>query len=384
MTANFINTNISNLKFTELQAYLRNTGWNRVAMGKNNIALFQKEIAGNYYETVLPLSKDFADFNARIYDVLNELASAENREPDQILTDLSLPPADVVRFRVRNRDTNGGTISFLEGFNLLENAKKALLTTASDILQPEKYHKRLGLKGAQQFIEECRLGQTEKGSFVAAVICPFINHTQDDKPQQLSIFNHSLEFANSFTRKVTTRLMDALSGIKSAIDNGEENKIIDQEGPEMVSANFLESILDLNPTKENSEIEIITSWSVFANPGSQPTSSIKFSNDYIPVFENMISKIKPPDEGINDVFIGRVSMTKADPDPYTRTEGEILFNYLLGDEEKVAKAKIILDKQSYSLACEAHKNGKTVRVKGRLVSSGRGKVIEAPVFEIVG
>lgn len=374
---------IPELKFTELQAYLRNTGWQRIAMDKPSIALFQKEMGNRFFEAVLPLSKDFADYNARIYDVINEIAASEKRDPSQVLTDLSLPPADVVRFRVMNRDTTGGTISFLEGFNLLENAKKALLTTASDLLQPEKYHKRLGLKGAQQFIEECRLGQTEKGSFVASVICPFINQAPDDKAQQLSIFNNSNEFTNSFTRKVTLRLMDALETIKTSIDNGEENRIIDLEGEATISANFLESILDLNPSKENSEIEISTSWSVFANMENSPPRSIKFSNDYIPVFENIIGRIKPPDEGINDVFIGRVSQTKADPDPNSRTEGEIVLNYILGDEEKVSRAKIILDKPNYDRACEAHKNGQTVRVKGKLVATGRSKIIENPSFEIV-
>jgi len=383
MIPNFLLNMIQEVKFTELQAYLRNTGWQRIAVGKPGVALFQRELGNNFYETLLPLSKDFADYDARILDVINEIALSENREPGQVLADLSLPPSDVVRFRVLNRDTKNGTISFPEGFNLLENAKKALLSIATDILQPEKYHKRLGLKGAQQFIDECRLGQTEKGSFVASVICPFVNQAQDDKAQQLSIFNHTEEFANSFTRKVTMRLMHTLATVKSAIDNGEENRIIDLEGENMISGNFLESILDLNPTKENSEIEILTSWSVFANRENIAPRSIKLSNDYIPVLENMVSRIKPADEGISDVFIGRISNTKANPDIKSRTEGEIVLNFILGEEEKVSKAKIILDKENYNAACEAHKNGQTVRVSGKLLSMGRSKVIENPIFEIV-
>lgn len=371
------------LKFTELQAYLRNTGWIRVEVPKESVALFQKQVGNSWFETVLPLSKDYKDYAFRIVEVLESIAKAEDREIHQVLTDLSIPPSDTVRFRVVNEDTIGGTISFLEGFNLFEGAKKALFTTACDILSPEKYHKRLSLKGAQQFIEECRLGQTEKGSFIASIICPFVNQTTEDQAQQLSIFNQGDEFRNSFTRKVTKRLMSSLSQIKNAIDRGEENRIVDLEGDEIISANFLESIIELNAIKGKTELEIITTWSVFAFEHQQMEKAIKLSNDYIPVLENIISKVKPNDVGYEDDFIGKISVTKANPDIHSRTEGEIVLNYIIGDEEKVSKARVILNNEDYELACEAHKQGKSVSIRGKLVSSGRSKTIENPSFKII-
>ncbi len=383
MTVNDILKAVPELKFTELQAYLRNTGWARIEAPKQSIALFQKQIGNNFFETLLPLSKDYSDYTYRIVDVLENIAQAENREVHQVLTDLSIPPGDTVRFRVINKDTIGGTISFLEGFNLLEGAKKALFTTACDIVQPEKYHKRLGLKGAQQFIEECRLGQTEKGSFIASVICPFVNQTPEDKAQQLSIFNQAEEFRHSLTRKVTTRLMSSLAEIKSAIDRGEENRIVDLEGENIISGNFLESIVELNSTKETTEIEIVTSWSVFAKEQPQIARAIKFSNDYIPVLENIISKVKPIDRGFEDDFVGKISLTKANPDIHSRNEGEIVLNYIIGDEEKVSKARVVLNNEDYEKACEAHKQGKTVSIRGKLVTVGRSKTIENPSFKIV-
>lgn len=371
------------IKFTELQAYMRNTGWNRIETGKQNIALFQKQTSNQFLEALLPMSKDFADYIYRITDVLEAIATAEKREVQQVITDLTLPPSDIVRFRVINRDTIGGTISFMDGFNLLESAKKALFTTACDIIQPEKYHKRLGLKGAQQFIEECRLGQTENGSFIAAIICPFINQVPEDKPQQLSLFNSEEEFRASFTRKVTLRLIKTLEIIKSTIDRGEKDRLIELEGEDIISGNFLESIIELIAAKENSEIEITTNWSVLAQEQFVIPKSVKFSNDYIPVIENVIQRIKPVDEGIVDEFIGRISLTKADPDLHSRQEGEIMLNYIMGEEDKVSKAKVILTNEDYDKACEAHKTGKTVKIKGKLITIGRSKIIENPVFEII-
>ena len=383
MTVNEILKVVPELKFTELQAYLRNTGWNRIQTPKDRIALFHKTIGDVIFETTLPLSKDFSDYSYRIIDVLEQIAQVEQREVHEVLTDLSIPPADTVKFRVINRDTIGGTISFLEGFNLLESAKKVLFTTACDIIQPEKYHKRLSLKGAQQFIEGCRLGQTEKGSYIASVICPFLNQSPEEKAVQLSIFNQTDDFRHSLTRKVTKRLMFSLGFVKNAIDRGEETRIIDLDGENIISGNFLESLVELNASKESSEIEITTSWSVLATEQPELVKAVKFSKDYIPVLENIISKIRPLEIGTMDDFIGKISMTKADPDIHARSEGEIILNFILGDEDKVSKARVILSNQDYIQACEAHKQGKSVKISGKLLSVGRTKIIEMPTFHII-
>ena len=371
------------LKFTEILAYLRHTGWIRIEVPKPHVALFQKKIGETYFEALLPLSKAFSDYTYRIIDVLESIAQAENREVHQVLTDLTNAPGDTVRFRVINKDTVGGTISFLEGVTLMEATKKALFTAACDLLQPEKYHKRLVLKGAQQFIESCRFGQTEQGSFIATVICPFINQTAEDTVKKLSVFDPAADLRGSLTRSVTTRMMSALSEIKHHIDRGEERRILDLEGEKMISANFLESIIELIATKDTTEIEIMTSWSVFAGDQPQISNAITFSNDYIPVLESLIGRLKPVETGYEDDFVGKISMTKADPDIHTRSEGEIILNYITGDEEKVAKARVLLSNEDYTRACEAHQQGRSVKIRGKLVNTGRTKMIEQPSFEIV-
>lgn len=137
MTVNEMLKVVPELNFTELQAYLRNTGWDRIQTPKDSIALFHKMIGEVVFETALPLSKDFSDYSYRIIDVLEKIAQVEQREVHQVLTDLSIPPADIVRFRVINRDTIGGTISFLEGFNLLESAKKFCLLQLVILFNPK-------------------------------------------------------------------------------------------------------------------------------------------------------------------------------------------------------------------------------------------------------
>ena len=127
--------------------------------------------------------------------------------------------------------------------------------------------------------------------------------------------------------------MFSLGLVKNAIDRGEETRIIDLDGENIISGNFLESLVELNASKESSEIEITTSWSVLATEQPELVKAVKFSKDYIPVLENIISKIRPLEIGTMDDFIGKISMTKADPDIHARSEGEIILNFILGDED---------------------------------------------------
>jgi len=370
------------LNFLAVQSYLKNTGWERTKSKREHVALFTKAIENDFLEIQLPLSRNFYDYPQALFSALQILSDSESRDTEQILSDLLLPPSDVIRYRVANEDTEAGTISFEDGYNLLQSAKKSLYTTACDILQPELYHKRLGFKGANQFIEQCRLGQTERGSFIASIICPFINETVEDKPTQLTLFANSEELNQSFTRKVTTQLMNSLKIIKEVIENDEISKLINGETEVVISANFLESIVEVNQFKGGGELEVISTWASVSPIKISIPNRISINKEFIPAIENIIEKIIPKDEGEFGEFVGKISQVKAEPDATKRKEGEVTFNFI-GDNEMAIKAKIILNAEDYKTACEAHEFGKNVVVNGTLKNIGRSKIIENAAFKIL-
>lgn len=333
-------------------------------------------------EIILPLDRSFIDYKELIIKAVEKISVCENRPLDQIINDLLLPPSDVIRFRVENKRTDLGLISFNEGFTLLENAKKSLFSTACDLINPTQYHKRMSYKPAQQFIDSCFLGQTERGSFIASVVCPFINHTIDESPHQLSLFNTEDELYFSFTRQVTKKYMMTLHRLKNAIESGNHKEIEQPENFDFVSENFIESIVDLGEYGDQDLIEISTSWSSITKDIPEISSKICFTRDHIPPMESIINRLKPQDEGKFGNFIGKVSKAQADPNPENRTEGEIVFDFI-GDENKVVKSKVFLDNQSFSKALEAFDKGLNVKVSGTLKSFGKTKTIENPIFQIL-
>jgi hypothetical protein len=374
MNAQSIQNLIKPLTINILKAYLVSQGWTQI-LHKNQIFIYEK----GDESLLLPSSNHFADYTERIYDVIEFLAHTEKKDIISFVQDLLLDPCDVIRFRIVHNEADSGTVPLDAGFNFLESAKKILFITACDLVQPEKYHKRLSLKGAQQFINNCRVGQTERGSFILPIICPFIENDKEEKPRNLSLYQKDL-IPNSFTRKVTNRLMWSLSFVKSCIDSDELDKVIDLEGEQMISSNFLESIIDLLSILEKIDTEISASWSPFNTFDQKLPQKLKISSDYLQPIEAISSKIKKSsEEDIEDIFYGKISQCKANPDSHNRTEGEITFNFLY-DEEKVLKAKILLKNEDYNHAINAHLEGKTVQIKGTLKTYGRTKIIENAVL----
>ncbi len=373
--------NLSNkLNSLAVQSYLKNTGWEKIKSKREHVALFIKSSKGDVLEIQLPLSRCFNDYSQALFSALEILSFSENRETEQVLSDLLLPPSDVIRFRVVNQDTEAGTISFEDGCNLLQSVRKSLYTIACDVIKPELYHKRLGFKEANQFIGQCRLGQTERGSFITSIICPFVNGTIDDKPKQLSLWANAEELNQSFTRKVTTRLMKSLKIVKEVIENDEISRLINGETDVMISANFLESIVEVDQFIGAGELEVISTWASVSPVEASIPNKISINKEYIPAMESIIEKLTPNNEGDSGEFVGKISQVKAEPDASKRKEGEVTINFI-GDNEMAIKAKIILTAEDYKKACEAHEFGKNVVVKGTLKNIGRSKFIENPEFK---
>lgn len=374
----------SELNSIAIQSYLLNTGWNKINSKIEHVAIFTKSNDIIFREIQLPLNKNFIDYPNILLDTTKYIADIENRDYHQVLSDLLIAkPSDVLRIRLDNEDTKEGTISFEDGFRLLENAKMTIYTAACDEIQPSLYHKRLDFKAANQLIKQCRLGQTERGSFITSIICPFINESiTEELPRQFTLFDNPSEFTTSFTRKVTKRIIKSIEVLNNAIENNELGKITNGLADVVISANFLESIVNLKQlNKESTSVEFLTSWSSLSPVLNLP-NKIEVQKDFIPAIESIIDKMMPQQNEEIVELVGKISQVKAEPDASKRQEGEVTFS-LIGEGGKSFNVKSILDVTSYEEACLAHKEGKNILIRGKLITTRRSKLIESPSFTII-
>src|ERR1700758_3516623 len=94
-----------------VQQYLKNTGWKKEDSKRAEIAIYTKEQGSEFFEILLPQSRDFSDYIEQMIKSVKLIADYETREFEQVLSSLILSPSDVLKFRVINHDTEEGTIS---------------------------------------------------------------------------------------------------------------------------------------------------------------------------------------------------------------------------------------------------------------------------------
>ena len=349
--------------------YLKDTGWNLFQTKRKDVKVYQYEKDDEFYQVTVPLEKRLADYMDAMHKVLIPGVVVEKKSIEQVMLYLLNPNTDILKIRLDRKDIEAGSILFDDAIRMYENTKKLLAATALDILHPKRYHQGRMDDAVSQFLAGCRFGQTEIGSYVVSVVCPFAELDEKEGYKQLSIFSEEEACANSLTRRVTSRVMDNISQIKRYIDDGNLEGLLEKEGEETISANFYEALTGLNLDLEGADVEFIAEWSPVVKSKSHVKDRILLTHDYCQPIETAVSKLKEK-TNTSTKILGRINKLESAPDITQRKEGKITIVYLdENDKKKVATVK--LEKSDYDKAIEAHEKGLYVEIEGELKKSKR-------------
>ena len=363
--------------------YLKDTGWMQYKTKKEYIKIFQKITEKEeFYQVIIPIDKTLADYKKAMFDAIEQIAFLEGQSTEQLMLYLLNPNTDILKIRLQKKDVEAGSIFFDDAINLFENAKKLIAATALDVLHPKHIHQGRPEEAVSQFINNCKFGQTEIGSYVISVVCPFAELDESEEYRQLSIFSDEEQCANSLTRKVTKRIMSNVSNIKANIDNGEIDKLISEDEGAMISANFYEALTGMNISEQDTAVEFIAQWSPVVKTNRCDQDRITFTHDYYQPITMAIEKLR---ETINThtKIVGRVKKLESIPDASKRTNGKVTIVYLDENDSKKT-VSVQLAKDDYNKAIEAHESGSLVEVIGEIEDNGkRKKLMTAESFSII-
>lgn len=361
--------------------YLRDTGWNVFPRKRTDIKIFQLQTDFDFFQVTIPMDKGLSDYKDAMYKAVETVALAEHKSVEQVMLYLLNPSADILKIRLEKREVEPGNILFDDAIRLYENAKKLLAATALDILHPKKYHQGRIDDSVLKFLSNCRFGQTEIGSYIVSVVCPFAELDENSKYKQLSIFSDEEQCADSLTRKVTTRIINNIVEIKNQIDNGDIDKLTSNKQEEtIISANFYEALNGLNLDSEGTDIEFIAEWSSIVKNVSCSQNKIELSHDYYQPIESVITRLKEK-RNKSSRIVGRVKKLESSPDLEKREMGKITLVYL-GEDDRKRTVTAKLEKDDYGRAIEAHALGSYVEIEGEL-TSGRNATITCDSFTII-
>lgn len=200
--------------------YLKQTGWKQYDYPKKDVAVYQYDDR-DFYQVNIPLKKEFRDYQSVMYQNIQEIANKEGKGFEEILLYLLNPDVDILRLRFKNENIENGTILLSDIINIVTSIKKLLTESAKNatqhslMKQDETIHK---------FVNNCRMGQTEIGSYIISVEIPLEEHKYFSERKVLAKLMDNFSYVvrnidenNDFTdwkQKISPAFYDALSRLK--------------------------------------------------------------------------------------------------------------------------------------------------------------------------
>ncbi|MGH9759475.1 MAG: hypothetical protein ACREAC_01395, partial [Blastocatellia bacterium] len=219
-------------------------------------------------------------------------------------------------------------------------------------------------------IEACRLGQTERGSFVATLICPLNALPDEDLPEPSDATGPR---AAPFARRVTSTFMKSLGQITELIDQDTPERILNPAGDDIViSANLCDALVEMQPSAGTS-LQVSCKWGFTEIAPPPQVGSIRVATEAFPLIEEFARSLRPAEQPRRDRFVGRVDNLSGQPDADGHMSGRITLLFLYDDE--TLRAQIELTEEDYGTACDAHKDARYVSLMGVLHRGARNHTI---------
>ncbi len=354
----------------DVAAYLRSTGWRPVErIGDKGTAWTRAAASGDEAEILLPLRPELRDFTARMADVLATLATVEDRSQLDLLRDISCSSADLIRLELSGPAVVDDSLPLPQGAVAFARAHELMLAAACAAVEPRAVYATRKPAQAVEYVSRLRLGQTEPGSYVVAILSPVA-------PSLDQAGSAGSELPDPFERRVTTTLARATAAARNAAEiagsTGELQPFLDATHLG-VSANLCDAIAGLVTESGADSLAIRLRWSPTRLPPPETPTRILFARDTVGVVKEasrIFRETTPRDEF---ELQGMVVALKRDEGA---ASGTVTIAALV--DGALRKVRVALGAEAYALAIRAHQEECRVRCLGKLIKEGRSLVLREP------
>jgi len=361
------------IRSLEVISYLRATGWTQRDVRPERYSVWSRGNGHGDYEVTVPLSR-FKDFALRMSEVLETLESSEGRSQLQILADLSISNADVVRISSNIAETADGTIPIEDAVALVQKARDAVLAAACSAIEPRAYFAPRKFDQALDYVRKVKMGQTERGSYTVTVVSKVAPVLQQQPIGELE----EPDVEEPYERRVVRTLGTGITTIRAAAEVAAATGSLEsfEEGiGSGVSANLCNALVGMVQDREFVRgLEFGFSWSRTRPQIQQEVPThILISPDSLPVIEEagrLLRAISPREEF---ELIGIV--VKLDRQPDERFGRVTVLGFI---EDRTHSIRMELAGEDYTKAVTAHDERKLIFARGDLFKEGRSYVLKEP------
>ena len=329
-----------------LAAYARVMGWEKTEPYGAHSDVYS---ANNLPEIILPRTQNLGDYATVVSQLIGIFSSVANYDEISVYRDLTTADRDVVRLRAHGNDD--GKIAVNIGVDMLSGARDMLLAAACSLDANDRralYRSRAN-RQANRYVDSIRLGQTEQGSFVIALLTPVVSPrtqlTYREEPMERRItahLTHALEAAHAATERTVIGESDAFS---EAVQQG-------------VSANLCEALVKLIDPFPDLDVSVSWAWTRSIN---KQRSSVRFASSDVPILRDAAQSFRNSTPRLDERLFGYVQRLKRDE---RETEGTITLRAPI--DKNTYSVTAVLNQRDYQQAIHAHESRSPVIVEGDL------------------
>src|SRR5271166_4868623 len=195
-----------------LRGYATFEGWKPVIPYGETSQIYNRHIGDRSVEIIIPVTSQIGDYPSVVSQLISIFARESDRDELSVFRDLSHADRDVVRVRTTDADGDGA-ISLELGVEMVALSRDMLASAACAAHEPRASYHLGKVQPAANYMSKVKLGQTEAGSFVVALLAPVpptLNAgTQPDLWPEL--------MSEPYERRVTRMLTRALDATRSAL-----------------------------------------------------------------------------------------------------------------------------------------------------------------------
>lgn len=368
---------IEALTIDDIRFFLERSGWQKVDIDSRfriKYKYMQEDIG---LEIVLPQKKDSVDFILRIEDIIRTLSSLYGKQQTEIIRQLYAFDRDFVNLRLIDKNVYRNTIPLFLADRVIRSLAKLLKFAAAQVEKTRAYYMRPPEK-AVKYSEVLRFGHTFEGSFGFSVESP-LNLPSIGMPE--------ITINAPFARLAVERVYDGLEIVEKATKDGSSAMIVDNIDSGF-NANMCEAIVEISEEIQAVEVAYNFGWSPML-PISDMNKSVKtfiLSPGSYRVLEDATRQLKNDVDELDTTISGAVTILKAPPG-FLVHEDAITLVTINGKTDTGIYVNITthLKTEDYKLACDAHRDGKFVLLRGHLVRgiNRRWEITEYSKFSII-
>ena len=355
----------------ELLTYLRARDWRHVTEYKSGgslvAALFAH--ADDDGQVHVPLLAELPDYSRLVAEVVNTVARIERRAAHEVLADLRVSKADVVR--VRTPRASGGALPIGFGATLFAATRDLVTAAALGSVAPRAVYTGRRPKRVSEFLDQVMLGQTEPGSFVVRVLVPLpttIGQTLTTPADA------AVEISRPFNRQVTEFLVNAVTRAKEAATVAMSQNSLNPFRAHVkdgVSSELCKA-LGAMQQEDNKSIEINVAWALQLPRPATPR--IELSKPTLEVLGYAAKFLAETEIRHDFELLGYVETMEGEA--IGRTEGTVTLTGMI--DENLRKVRLTLEEPLYGLAVKAHADERLISVVGELRREGRRYRLDNP------